>query len=432
MPQQIPGLALNEIHEMMLNDSFKGIPGDVEPFPLREIGKRRWNVLREDLPLPLMVLKQSAVRQNSEIMQRYLQQHDLFLAPHGKTHMAPQLFDLQIAAGAWAITAATVSQIQVYRRFGVQRILMANQLFGRQNIRYIVEETNVHPEFEFYCLVDSPEGVRYLAKMLREFQIARPIRVLLEAGFQGGRTGFRGVESAREVIGELRACPDVLAIAGVEGFEGIISLDQREGGDSRVDGLLHFIQSILGELTVEDFSRVHEVILSAGGSAYFDRVAQIFQKVEFGLPKRIVIRSGCYLTHDSEMYEAFQERRVIRGWDNGKFRPALEIWSYVQSLPEPGLAILTMGKRDCAYDYLLPRPEKTYRRGAGERALPACQITALNDQHAYMNYPRGTDLRVGDMIASGISHPCTAFDKWKFIPVVDDHYDVVDGIVTFF
>src|SRR5215468_5674385 len=111
MHQQIPGLALKEIHEMMLNDSIKGIPGDVEPFPLREIVKRRWNVLREDLPLPLMVIKQSALRQNSEIMQRYLRQRNLFLAPHGKTHMAPQLFDLQIAAGAWAITAATVSQI---------------------------------------------------------------------------------------------------------------------------------------------------------------------------------------------------------------------------------------------------------------------------------------------------------------------------------
>jgi len=130
MSQQIPSLALKPIHEMMLNDSIKGIPGGVEPFPLREISKQGWNVLREDLPLPLMVLKQEALRHNSELMQHYLQRCNLFLAPHGKTHMAPQLFDLQIAAGAWAITAATVSQIQIYRRFGVQRILMANQLFG--------------------------------------------------------------------------------------------------------------------------------------------------------------------------------------------------------------------------------------------------------------------------------------------------------------
>jgi len=175
---------------MMLNDSIKGIPGGVEPFPLREISKQGWNVLREDLPLPLMVLKQDALRHNSELMQHYLQRCNLFLAPHGKTHMAPQLFDLQIAAGAWAITAATVSQIQIYRRFGVQRILMANQLFGRQNVLYIVEEINRDPKFEFYCLMDSADGVRYLAKMLRQCKLSRPIKVLLEAGFHGGRTGF--------------------------------------------------------------------------------------------------------------------------------------------------------------------------------------------------------------------------------------------------
>jgi D-serine dehydratase len=432
MAPQIPSLLLQEIHEMMLNDSIKGIPGGVKPFPLREITKQGWNVLREDLPLPLMVLKQPALRHNSELMQRYLQRSNLFLAPHGKTHMAPQLFDLQIAGGAWAITAATVSQIQIYRRFGVQRILMANQLFGRQNVRYVVEEINRHPEFEFYCLMDSADGVRYLANMLRELKVYRPIRVLLEAGVPGGRTGFRTLESARDVIGEMRASSDVLAVAGVAGFEGIIGLERTEDATQKVDDLLCFVRSILEELTIQDFSGVDEVVLTAGGSAYFERVAGIFRKANFALPKRIVLRSGCYLTHDSGMYQKSQERRLASGWDNGEFRPALELWSYVQSLPEPELAILTMGKRDCAYDYSLPHPEKSYRRNTGERELSGCRIFALNDQHAYMTFPAGTDLKVGDMIACGISHPCAAFDKWRFIPVVDEAYDVIDAIITFF
>jgi D-serine dehydratase len=432
MSQQIQSLVLKEIQEMMLDDCTKGIPGGIKPFPLGEIAKQGWNVLREDLPLPLMVLKRSVLQHNSKLMQRYLQKHNLFLAPHGKTYMAPQLFDLQIAGGAWAITAATVSQIQVYRRFGVQRILMANQLFGRQNVRYIVEEINQHPGFEFYCLVDSAEGVRYLAKTLREFNLRRPIRVLLEAGFLGGRTGFRTLEGARRVIQELRASREVLAVAGVEGFEGLIGLECSDDSIRKVDDLLLFVRSVLDELTPQDFSGVDEIVLTAGGSGYFERVAEIFQEVDFALPKRIVIRSGCYLTHDSGMYQKFQEQRVARGWNGGKFRPALEVWSYVQSLPEPGLAILTMGKRDCAYDYLLPHPEKTYRRGAGERELSGCRISALNDQHAYMTYAAGNDLEVGDMIACGISHPCTAFDKWRFIPVVEDNYEIVDAIITFF
>jgi D-serine dehydratase len=91
-----------------------------------------------------------------------------------------------------------------------------------------------------------------------------------------------------------------------------------------------------------------------------------------------------------------------------------------------------MGKRDCAYDYSLPHPEKSYRRATDERELRDCRIRALNDQHAYMTFPAGTDLKVGDMIACGISHPCAAFDKWRFIPVVDEAYDVIDAIITFF
>lgn len=432
MSLEIPRLDLKEVRETILSDSIKGMRGNVAPFPLHKIGAQGWNVLREDLPLPLMVLKQSALKHNSELMQRYLQKRRIYLAPHGKTHMAPQLFDLQIAAGAWAITAATVNQIHVYRRFGVQRILMANQLLGRQNVRYVVEELNRDAAFEFYCLVDSADGVRSLAKLLRELKLRRRIRVLLEAGFCGGRTGVRTLEGARQVIRELRACSDVLGIAGVEAFEGIISLETAADGIDEINRVLKFVQNILFELIPEDLAGVDSIVLSAGGSAYFDVVASSFAEIESPFPKRIVLRSGCYLTHDSGIYEKQQECRTQRGWTDGQFRPALEVWSYVQSLPEPGLAILTMGKRDCAYDYSLPVPEKSYCPTKGQEPLSGCQITALNDQHAYLKYPAAKDLQLGDMISCGISHPCTAFDKWKFIPVVNDQYDVTDAIVTFF
>lgn len=432
MALQTPRLALQEIRETILTGSLKGIPGNVIPFPLHELAAQKWNVLREDLPLPLMVLRHSALQHNSEVMRRYVQSRGIHLAPHGKTHMAPQLFDLQIADGAWAITAATASQIQVYRRFGVQRILMANQLLGRQNISYIVNELNRDPSLDFYCLVDSADGVRCLAQQLRDFHLRRRMNVLLEAGLSGGRTGVRTLDAARQLVRQLRADSDVLAISGVEIFEGIISAEANGDETVKVHNALNSVRCILSELTPSDFSGVDAVVLSAGGSAYFDLVPATFSGVEFPVPKRIVLRSGCYLTHDSGIYQSQQERRLQRGWIDGEFQPALEVWSYVQSLPEPGLAILTMGKRDCAYDYSLPIPEKSYRPGRGLQPLADCQITALNDQHAYLKYPVNTSLQLGDLICCGISHPCTAFDKWKFIPVVDDDYRVVDGILTFF
>lgn len=434
-------LNLEKIQETVIDGQVKGIPGGVEPFPLGQIAQQSWNVLREDLPFPLMVLKQSALENNLQVMQSYLQERNASLAPHGKTTMAPQLFDLQLRAGAWGITVSTVNQIQVCRDFGVQRVLLANQLVGRQNVRYVVQEINADPRFDFYCLVDSPELVKQLAGQAKEFKLQRPLKVLLEGGFVGGRTGCRTREEAREVLSRLRDVQDLLLLAGVEGFEGILSLAGKGFGGiagefleeltRAIDSYLFFVTGLLEELKPTDLPGATEIILTAGGSAYFDRVIEVFEQADFFLPKRIVLRSGCYLTHDSGVYERFHDQLERRGW-KGKLRPALEIWSLVQSLPETGLAILTMGKRDCPYDMGFPRPQKVFRADSGERELEGCKITALNDQHAYMEFPRAADLRVGDMIASGISHPCTAFDKWRFIPVVNDDYDVIDGILTFF
>ena len=340
------------IGEYLLDGTVKGIPGGTEAFPLSRIAARRWNVLRDELPFPLLVLKHSALLHNIEVMNVFLKENELSLAPHAKTHMSPQLADLQLQSGAWAITAGNVSQVQVFRKFGVERIILANQLVGRQSIRFIVEEINAHEDFEFYCLVDSVEGVRHLASVMKQFGLKRPIKVLLEGGYWGGRTGCRTIEQAKGVLAELRSAREFLSLAGIEGFEGSISKDSPAEALEEVRHFLDYLRALFAELEPDDFPGAKEVILSAGGSAYFDVVTKAFRDLDFFLPKRIVLRSGCYLTHDSRMYHESHEQRLARGWRGGEPSAAFEIWSYVQSIPEKGLAILTMGKRDAPYDYL--------------------------------------------------------------------------------
>jgi D-serine dehydratase len=119
-------------------------------------------------------------------------------------------------------------------------------------------------------------------------------------------------------------------------------------------------------------------------------------------------------------------------------KPALEVLSSVQSCPELGLALLSMGKRDVSFDLDLPVP--LWRAGVGEtitRSVPAhWQITALNDQHAYLHFdalaPQEEKPFVGQIVGSGISHPCTTFDKWRWMPIVDDQYKVIDAISIHF
>ena len=148
----------------------------------------------------------------------------------------------------------------------------------------------------------------------------------------------------------------------------------------------------------------------------------------------MLLRSGCYITHDHGPYlEALKkaEEDKNRQWDR-VLQPALEIWSYVQSIPENNLAFLTMGKRDVPYDSGLPIPLKRFRPGKGFLDIGTAEIFNTNDQHAYVKLVDNHGWKVGDMICSGISHPCTAFDKWKFIPLVDSKYNVTDGVLTFF
>ena len=162
-----------------------------------------------------------------------------------------------------------------------------------------------------------------------------------------------------------------------------------------------------------------------------------------------VMRSGCYLTNDHGTYQQamgeIAAREAAAGLASGgaartgSLLPALEVWSVVLSRPEPNLAILSMGKRDASHDIGLPKALYRHRPGVAGAAAPAdlpagAEIVKMNDQHAYLRWPEdaAADIQVGDLLGCGISHPCTTFDKWPLLLLVDDQYNVQQAINTFF
>jgi D-serine dehydratase len=428
-----------QLGAVMFDHKMKGLPGGVSPLGLAEIGKQRWNVLREDLPLPLAVLKRSALDHNGRWMRDFLGLYGAAFAPHGKTTMSPQLFERQLADGAWAITIATVHQLQVARDFGFRRIVLANQLVGRQAIRYVFDELRRAPELDFYCLVDSEAGVAQLAAAARQAAIGRPLQLLLEGGYAGGRTGARTLETALATARAIKAAEPFLALRGVEGFEGLLGGATPGEAAEQVGDFLGFLIGVARACEREELFALGTVILSAGGSAYYDLVLKRFKAAGLQREVMLLTRSGCYLTHDSAMYRRsfadLRERSPEIEQLGGGLRPALEVWAYVQSRPEPEKAILTLGKRDVSADEP-PVPLAWYRPGSTPMSpapIPDGHVvTGLNDQHCHLRIPAESPLQFGDMVAFGISHPCLTFDKWQLIPVVDDSYGVVDAIRTFF
>jgi D-serine dehydratase len=425
--------------EAPLHPREKGVPGDAGSVPLDEVALRGWSLLGEDLPLPAAVIKVDALRRNGAWMKGFLETTGSRLAPHGKTTMSPALFGLQQDDGAWGITLSTPHQLHVARSFGFDRILLANQLIGRSAIGWVVDQLNADGDFEFYCLVDSVDNLEVLAEISRRKNLRRPLKVLLEIGFHGGRTGCRTVEAALEVAREAQRFTDVIALSGVEGFEGIIRGATEAETIARVTVFLDRMVELTEACAREHLFAGGVVLVTAGGSAFFDIVADRLGAIDLEQDHRVVLRSGCYLTHDALMYtrlfDSLKARAPALCERLGDLQPALEVWAYVQSIPEPGRIIVALGKRDISYDQM-PVPIAWYRPGSqtGEtQEAPAEHVvTALNDQHCIMSAPEASPWRIGDMVGFGISHPCLTFDKWRVLHLVDDSYKVTGSVRTYF
>lgn len=429
----LPRLALAEIENQRLDGLSKGMPPAALELRLGDIGRQGWNVLAGDLPLPLAVIRESVLKRNSAWMSAFTAKNGLVIAPHGKTTMAPQLFDLQIADGAWAITVATVQQLQVCRRFGVRRVILANQAVGHQEVAACLDAVK-DEGFALYCLADSLAGVAVLAEAARRAPppAGNPLRILVEMGFMGGRTGARSRDEALAIARAVGGAAG-LQLAGFECFEGLHS------GTAAADLLLDEMLDVALAAEAEGLLGPEPMVLSAGGTALFDRVGEKLNAAAFSRPIVKVLRSGCYLTHDSTGYANAFRRIVMEtslSLPTGGLEPALEVWAYVQSRPERGRSLLTVGKRDISYDSTMPVALRWFRPGGsmGEPApMPAGHtVLALNDQHCHLGTPEDSPLQIGDMVAFGIGHPCTTFDKWALLMLVDDAYGVRGAVRTFF
>lgn len=386
-------------------------------------------VLVRDVSLPALVIHRDALEHNIAWMQDFVTRSGAVLAPHGKTSMAPALFRRQLEQGAWGLTLATAVQTCTAYAGGVRRVLMANQLVGRANMA-LIADLQADPAFEFYCMVDHPDNVAALGAFFAER--GQRLNVMIEYGVVGGRCGCRTEHEVLALAQAIKAQP-ALALCGIEGYEGVIH------GEHAVDGIRAFAASLVRlalQLQREGAFALDKPIITASGSAWYDLIAEGFEAEAASGRFLSVLRPGSYVVHDHGIYKEAQCCVLDRRSDlHEGLRPALEVWAHVQSLPEPGFAVIALGKRDVAYDAGLPMPLKRYREGvlpAVGDDVSACKVTAVMDQHAFMTVAPGTELRVGDIISFGTSHPCLTFDKWRTGCVVDEQFNVVEAIdITF-
>ncbi|MFC8821957.1 amino acid deaminase [Streptomyces rochei] len=421
--------ALAKLGEEHVDHRFKGLPPDAYGLTVAELAGQRRNLFTGGFTTPVLALSAERLEHNLRLMETYSARHGLAFAPHGKTSMAPQLFQRQIEHGAWGITLAVPHQVRVARAFGVQRVFLANELVDAAALRWISSELDADPDFRFVCYVDSVRGVELMDAALTGADASRPVDVVVElAAGEGARTGVR-TEARCAAVADAVAGARTLRLAGVAGYEGEVP----DADTEKVHAWLRRLVALAVDFDKAGrFDGLEEIVVSAGGSAWFDAVADVFAEVpDLSLPVLKLLRSGAYVSHDDGHYRELTPFNRVP--EEGALEPAFRLWSQVVSRPSPGQAFTNAGKRDAAYDLHLPFAQVVRPADGGpERPATGIEVTGLSDQHAWLRTTEEADLEVGDWLGAGLSHPCTSFDKWQLIPVAEADGTVVDYIRTFF
>ncbi|MER5932905.1 alanine racemase [Streptomyces sp. NPDC002054] len=423
--------AIRRLADEVVDHRFKGLPPDAEAAGLTvgQLAAERRGLHTGGFTTPVLTLDAQALEHNLAALSAFCARHRLAFAPHGKTCMAPQLFERQLEQGAWGITVAMPHQARVCRAFGVRRIFLANELVDAAALHWVAAELAADPEFRFVCYVDSVRGVELMDAALAGRDATVDVVVELGAGAEG-RTGIRTEEEC-VAVAEAVAASGRLRLVGVAGYEATMP-----GADATtVRVWLRRLTALAADLDKRGLfagvTEAEEIIVSAGGSEWFDAVAEVFAEVPaLSRPVLKLLRSGAYISHDHGWYSGLTPFNRIP--EEGGLLPAFRLWTQVVSRPNPGQAFINAGKRDIAYDLGLPEVVAVRGADGSERPGTGITVTKLSDQHAWLETGPEARLEVGDWVSLGMAHPCTIFEKWPLIPVVEPDGTVTDCIRTFF
>ncbi|MER6047779.1 alanine racemase [Streptomyces sp. NPDC001793] len=370
---------------------------------------------RPSRALPELRLHLGALEHNVQLMADWCRAHRLELCPHVKTTMTRPVVERQLAAGAWGVTVATARQAGIALSWGMRRILIANQVVHPADLAFLRQRLDTTPGLELYCLVDSVAGLQHARAALNGAD--NPLRMLVDVGVPGGRTGVRRPVDAQELGAAVAKAGDGLLLAGVAGYEGVRPNCRDAATLAAVDAHCRTTADAFASLA--PLYQTPRPVFSMGGSAFPDRVADTvadLARQSASLPLVPVLRSGCYVTHDHGTYAHVSPLPGLR--------PALTVRAAVLSTPEPGTAVVGAGKRELPYDAGLPVLLAAYTASGAPRPAPRATAAQIYDHHLVLTDTH--DLDVGDTVDLGISHPCSAFDRWPDITVTGDDGDVRD------
>ena len=347
--------------------------------------------LYEYLETPAVAIELDIVERNICTLVENAARHGIVHRPHIKTHRSVELAKLQLRLGAKGITCAKLGEAEVMADAGITDIFVCYPLIGPEKLARL-EKLLLRADIS--TLINSVEGARGLSDLGVSMGRRIPVRIDLDGGL--GRGGLQPGSPALEFARAVRELPGI-QIVGLMYYGGLIYHQKGRAAMEQIARKEHddLVQTA-ALLRADGFT----IDVLSGGTSFSGKMPELLEGVT-------EIRSGHYIFNDcGQLFSGFAAE------DDCAMRVVLSVVSIVDehhAILDAGTKILTSDgcERHPGYGAVLGRPDMV--------------ITALNEEHAFLESSLPLDVKIGDKLAVIPNHCCVVCN------MVDEVYGIRSG-----
>ncbi|WP_235782010.1 alanine racemase [Paenibacillus senegalensis] len=337
-------------------------------------------------PTPYAFVNLETAERNIAAMAEKLAEYGISHRPHIKTHKSLEMARRQLSAGAIGITAAKLSEAEVFADGGIDDILVAFAIVGEGNLQRL---ERLHRRIRITVTVDSWEAACGLSAVGE--RSGKPVRVLIELDGGLHRGGRQPGADIVQFASRIRELPGI-EIIGIMAYFGLIYRNQTKSAlVAALKEESRMIKSVIADLRAAGI----EIQTVSSGSTPASKLCEHVEGVT-------EVRAGNYLYND------------VSAIDMGLAEPedcALRVMATVVSIPLPGMATIDAGTKALTSD------RSHHSDGCGIIVgMPEVKIAALNEEHGMLRYdPEKIKLTIGEQLEIIPNHSCVIPNLNDFI-----------------
>jgi D-serine deaminase-like pyridoxal phosphate-dependent protein len=331
---------------------------------------QRWSATpvglpQEALDTPALIVDLDVLERNVARMAGTFRAAGVGWRPHTKGIKVPALAHRLLAAGAFGVTCAKVSEAEVMAAAGIRDILIANEVIGEVKTRRLAE---LCTQADVVVAADSPVGVAQLARAAQAAGSAP--RVVIEVDVGMGRCGVAPGEGVVRLAQEVAAAGS-LRFAGVMAWEGHTAA--MPDAAAKVAAIRTAVGTLVEAAEACRAAGLPVTIVSCGGTGTYQTTAHLKGVTE--------VQAGGGIFGDVHYRDDFRVDHEC----------ALTVLTTVVSRPTPQLVVTDAGFKSLSGTHGLPQPV-----GFADGQVAAVSLSAEHGR-LRLEAPDET-LQVGDLL----------------------------------